>query len=330
MLILAIETSCDETSCAIVRDGVNVLSNIINSQINIHQQFGGVVPEVASRHHIENIRSVVNEALKCAGVLLADIDAIAVANSPGLVGALLVGLSYAKGLGFGLKVPLIPVNHIHAHICANFITNPKLQPNFICLVASGGHSHIVNVRGYCDFEVLARTRDDAAGEAYDKVARILGLGYPGGPAVAKCAEMGDENFLKLPRVKMEGSFDFSFSGVKTAVINYIHNCTQKGEELRINDICASFQLAVNEALCSHLIDAARANKTDTIVLAGGVAANAKLRELALQFAIDNGMKFYCPPLELCTDNAAMVGCSGYFNLQNGITANMGLNAFASL
>jgi len=330
MLILAIETSCDETACAIVKDGVEVLSNVINSQISVHQQFGGVVPEVASRHHIENIRNVVCEAICQANVSLDDIDAVAVANSPGLVGALLVGVSYAKGLAFGLNVPLIPVNHINAHICANFIAHRELCPPFICLVASGGHSHIVNVRGYTDFEVIARTRDDAAGEAYDKVARILGLGYPGGPAVAKRAENGDENFLKLPRVKMVGSFDFSFSGVKTAVINYVHGCVQRSEELRIDDICASFQLAVNEALCQHLIDVAIERNIDTIALAGGVASNAKLRELAEKFANENGLKFYCPPLNLCTDNAAMIGCLGYYNLQAGITADMSLNAIASV
>ncbi|MCL2837533.1 MAG: tRNA (adenosine(37)-N6)-threonylcarbamoyltransferase complex transferase subunit TsaD [Oscillospiraceae bacterium] len=330
MLILAIETSCDETAAAVIKDGVEILSNVINSQVDIHQKFGGVVPEVASRHHIENIKSVVSKALAEANIKLSDIDAIAVTNTPGLVGALLVGVSYAKGLAFGLGVPLIPVNHIHAHICALFLAHPKLKPPFLCLVASGGHSHIIYVKGFTDFEVIARTRDDAAGEAYDKIARILGLGYPGGPVVSKYAENGDENFLKLPRVKMADSFDYSFSGVKTSVINYVHTCRQKGEELRAADICASFQRAVNEALCQHLIDAAKEIKVDTIALAGGVAANQKLRELAEKFAYDNNMKFYCPYLELCTDNAAMVGCSGYFNMQAGITADMSLNAIATI
>ena len=330
MVILAIETSCDETAAAVVKNGTKVLCNTINSQINIHQQFGGVVPEVASRHHIENIKPVVGEALARASVELSNVDAIAVANTPGLIGALLVGVSYAKGLAFGLQKPLIPVNHIHAHICANFIEFPELKPPFLCLVASGGHSHIIHVKDYTDFEVIAQTRDDAAGEAYDKVARMLGLGYPGGPAVSKCAENGDENFLKLPRVKMTDSLDYSFSGVKTAVINYIHGCKQRGEALRPTDICASFQYAVNEALCQHLIDAAVVHKVDTIALAGGVAANRKLRELAAQFAVDNNIKFYCPSLELCTDNAAMVGCSAYFNIQAGIMADMSLNAMASL
>jgi len=330
MLILAIETSCDETAAAVVCNGVEVLSNVINSQINIHQQFGGVVPEVASRHHIENIKPVVAEALARANVALADVDAIAVSNTPGLVGALLVGVSYAKGLAFGAGIPLIPVNHIHAHICANFIEFPELKPSFLCLVASGGHSHIIEVKDFTEFEIIARTRDDAAGEAYDKIARILGLGYPGGPAVSKCAETGDSDFLKLPRVKMQGSLDYSFSGVKTAVINYVHKCRQAGEELRSADICASFQRAVNEALCQHLIDAARERGIGTIALAGGVAANAKLRELAERFASENGMKFYCPSLELCTDNAAMVGASGYFNFQAGIVAGLELNAVATM
>ena len=330
MLILAIETSCDETAAAVVCNGVEVLSNVINSQINIHQQFGGVVPEVASRHHIENIKPVVAEALARANVALSDINAIAVSNTPGLVGALLVGVSYAKGLAFGAGIPLIPVNHIHAHICANFIEFEDLKPPFLCLVASGGHSHIIEVKDFAEFEIIARTRDDAAGEAYDKIARILGLGYPGGPAVSKCAETGDSDFLKLPRVKMQGSLDYSFSGVKTAVINYVHKCRQAGEELRSADICASFQRAVNEALCQHLIDAARERGIGTIALAGGVAANAKLRELAERFASENGMKFYCPSLELCTDNAAMVGASGYFNFQAGIVAGLELNAVATM
>jgi len=330
MLILAIETSCDETAAAVVCDGVEVLSNVINSQINIHQQFGGVVPEVASRHHIENIKPVVAEALARANVALSDINAIAVSNTPGLVGALLVGVSYAKGLAFGAGIPLIPVNHIHAHICANFIEFEDLKPPFLCLVASGGHSHIIEVKDFAEFEIIARTRDDAAGEAYDKIARILGLGYPGGPAVSKAAESGDSDFLKLPRVKMQGSLDYSFSGVKTAVINYVHKCRQAGEELRSADICASFQRAVNEALCQHLIDAANEREIGTIALAGGVAANAKLRELAERFASENGMKFYCPSLELCTDNAAMVGASGYFNFHAGIVAGLELNAVATI
>jgi len=330
MLILAIETSCDETAAAVSQNGTQILSSVINSQVDIHQKFGGVVPEVASRHHIENVKSVVAEALRQAGVTLADIEAVAVTNTPGLVGALLVGVSYAKGLAFGLGIPLIPVNHIHAHICANFIEFPKLPPNFLCLVASGGHSHIIHVESYTDFREIARTRDDAAGEAYDKIARILGLGYPGGPAVAKCAESGDKNFLKLPRVKMSGSFDYSFSGVKTAVINYVHKCRQNEEEVRAADVCASFQFAVNEALCQHLVDAAKSLGIDTIALAGGVAANENLRNLAQQFAIENGMNFYSPSLPLCTDNAAMVAASGYFNAQAGIAADMSLNAAASL
>ena len=253
-LILGIESSCDETAAAVVKNGNEVLSNVINSQIDLHKIYGGVVPEIASRKHIENISPVVDEALEKAGVTFNDIDAIAVTYGPGLVGALLVGVSYSKALSYALNKPLVPVHHIRGHITANYIAHPDIKPPYVCLVASGGHSHIVKVNDYSDFDVIARTRDDAAGEAFDKIARVLGLGYPGGPLIDKLAKEGNPHAVEFPRVKMaEDSLDFSFSGVKTAVINYLHKAEQKGEEVNKADIAASFQQAVCEALCTHTL-----------------------------------------------------------------------------
>jgi len=331
MKILAIESSCDETAAAVVEDGKKVLSNVINTQIELHKEFGGVVPEVASRKHIENISDVVDKALSDAGLKLDDVDAIAVTYGPGLVGALLVGVSTAKALSFVAEKPLIPVHHIKGHICANFIEFPQLEPPFICLVASGGHSHIVYVQDYATYEVLAKTSDDAAGEAFDKVSRTLGLGYPGGPAIQECAKSGNPEVIRFPRVSMgKDGFDFSFSGVKTAVINYIHNAEQKGIEINKADVAASFQEAVTEVLSTHLIDCANKYDTKKIALAGGVAANKPLRERCERMAKKNGMEFYCPPLSLCTDNAAMIGCAAYYEFQNGKIADMTLNAIANL
>ena len=331
MKILAIESSCDETAAAVVEDGKRVLSNVINTQIEIHKAFGGVVPEVASRRHIENISDVVDKALEDAGCTLDDIDAVAVTYGPGLVGALLVGVSFAKGLSFVSKKPLIPVHHIKGHICANYIEHTGFKPPFICLVASGGHSHIVYVKDYTEYEVLARTNDDAAGEAFDKVSRVLGLGYPGGPAVQECAKNGDPQAIKFPRVNMgESGFDFSFSGVKTAVINYIHNAEQKGIDVNKADVAASFQEAVTDVLSRHLIECAVKYGTKRIALAGGVAANKPLRERCESFAKENGMEFVCPSMSLCTDNAAMIGCAAYHEYKNGALADMSLNAIANL
>lgn len=331
MRILAIESSCDETAAAVVEDGTKVLSNIINTQIDIHKLYGGVVPEIASRKHIENISAVVDKAVAECNMTLNDIDAIAVTYGPGLIGALLVGVSTAKGLAYALKKPLIPVHHIKGHISANFIENPDFKPPFMCLVASGGHSHIVYVKNYTEYEVLARTRDDAAGEAFDKVARVLKLGYPGGPAIQKKAEEGDSKAIHFPRVSMgESGFDFSFSGVKTAVLNYIHNAEQKGESINKADVAASFQEAVIDVLSEHLIDCAKKYGVNQIALAGGVAANRPLRERIFEKAEKNGIFFQVPRLELCTDNAAMIGCAAFYEYQKGVTADMTLNAVANL
>ncbi len=328
--ILAIESSCDETAAAVVLNGREVLSNIINSQIDIHKKYGGVVPEIASRQHILAVDAVVDEALETAGATLDDIDAIAVTAGPGLVGALLVGVSCAKALSFAKNKPLIGVHHIRGHVMANLIAHKDLEPPFVCLVASGGHSHIVHVKDYTEFEVLGRTCDDAAGEAYDKISRVLGLGYPGGPLIDKLAKEGDENFVKFPRVKMTNDLDFSFSGVKTAVINYIHKLEQNGETVPKADIAASFQAAVVDVLCSHTVEAAKRIGQNKIALAGGVAANSALRAAFEKSCNEEKMKVYVPPIVLCTDNAAMIGCAGFYEYINSNFADMSLNATASL
>lgn len=331
MNILAIESSCDETAAAVVCDRFEVLSNVINTQIDIHKEFGGVVPEIASRKHIENISVVVDRAIIDAGLSKSDIDAVAVTYGPGLVGALLVGVSYAKAFAYALNKPLIPVHHIKGHISANYLENPQLAPPFICLVASGGHSHIVRVDSYSDYTALARTRDDAAGEAFDKVSRVLGFGYPGGPAIQRAAEQGNPYAIDFPRVNMgKDGFDFSFSGVKTAVLNYIHNAEQKGEEINKYDVAASFQEAVIDVLSRHLISCAKTNGIEKLALAGGVAANVPLRERVSQFAKAEGMEFYFPRLELCTDNAAMIGCAAFAEFERGRLGDMSLNAVPNL
>lgn len=324
-LILGIETSCDETAAAVVKDGREILSNVISTQIEIHKKFGGVVPEIASRKHLEIVNAVVAEALEQANVTFDDIDAIGVTYGPGLVGALLVGVSAAKALAFALDKPLIPVHHIRGHICANFIEHKKLEPPFICLVASGGHSHIVHVKDYTEFEVLGRTRDDAAGEAFDKVARILGLPYPGGPEIDKCAVGGDENFARFKKVSFgEGCYDFSFSGIKTGVMNFVNNANQKGEEFKKEDIAASFQRSVVEVLVDRLIEASDKCGIKKIALAGGVAANSRLRK-ELENRSD-GYDIYFPSLPFCTDNAAMIASSAYYEFLKGNIADMTLNA----
>lgn len=329
-LILAIESSCDETSAAVSKGGREILSNIISTQIAIHTQYGGVVPEIASRKHIEAIDEVVNECLKESGVSLTDIDAVAVTAGPGLVGALLVGVSYAKGLAYALGVPLIPVHHIEGHICANFIAHKELEPPFVCLVASGGHSHIIYVNDYNSFEILGRTRDDAAGEAFDKVARVIGLGYPGGPKVEKCAENGDRDAIKFPRVHFENSLDFSFSGVKTAVLNYMHKAEQKGESVNICDVAASFQEAAVDILVENLMKAVEMKNSDTVCLAGGVASNGYLRNKLESAASKKGIKTLFPPSVLCTDNAAMISCAAYYEYKKENFASLRLNAYPSI
>lgn len=329
--ILAIESSCDETSASVVEytDKFVVKSNIIASQIEKHKLFGGVVPEVASRMHIDCISGVVDEALDVADVTFDDIDAIAVTYAPGLVGALLVGVNYAKSLALALKKPLIAVHHIEGHISANYISSPELKPPFVCLVASGGHSTIAKVDDYDSYKVIAKTRDDAAGEAFDKIARVLGLGYPGGPQIQKAAENGNENAYKFPRVSFDESLDFSFSGVKTNVINMIHKMKQNNEEVPVADIAASFQYCVCDVLATRLIDVAKAEGVKDVCLAGGVAANLKLRELAEKYANENGIKLHYPPLVLCTDNAAMIAARGYFEYKKGNFAKSDLNAVAT-
>ena len=330
-LVLGIESSCDETAAAVVKNGREMLSNVINSQIDIHEKYGGVVPEIASRCHIEAINKVVDKALCDAGVTLSDITAIAVTYGPGLVGALLVGVSTAKALAYAAKKPLVPVHHIKGHICANYVAHPELVPPFVCLVASGGHSHIVYARDYTEYEIMGMTRDDAAGEAFDKVARILGLGYPGGPKIDALAREGDPHAVEFPRVKMAGdSLDFSFSGVKTAVINHVHNLEQKGESFDRADIAASFQNAVTDVLCEHTIEAAKRRGTGRIVLAGGVASNSALRKKMTKTAGNEGMEVLYPPPVLCTDNAVMIAAAGYYGYISGARADMRLNADPSL
>ena len=331
MLILGIESSCDETAAAVVEDGRRVLSNVIASQVEEHRKYGGVVPEIASRRHAEAISDVVRRALDEAGVTLQDIDGIAVTYAPGLIGALLVGVSFAKGLAMATGKPLIPVHHLRSHIAANYLAHPELKPPFLCLVVSGGHSHIVQVEDYTQFKVIGRTRDDAAGECYDKAARAMGMPYPGGVALDKLAHEGDPTAYPLPRPRVEGSeYDFSFSGLKTAVINRLHNARQKGEEVNKADLCASFQYTVTELLVGNTMKAATHLGENTIVLAGGVSANSGLRAGMEVACAERGYGLYAPPLSLCGDNGAMVAAQGYYELLAGHTAGMELNAIASL
>lgn len=326
LLILGIETSCDETSAGVVRAGRVVLSNIIYSQIEIHKMYGGVVPEIASRKHIEAIGDVVTEALCNAHVTLDDIDGIAVTYGPGLVGALLVGLSYGKALAYAKNKPLIGVNHIEGHISANYIGG-EYSPPFICLVASGGHSHLVYVKDYGEYEVLGRTVDDAAGEAFDKVARALGLGYPGGPAIEKAAKFGNMEALKFPKSFMEeGNLDFSFSGLKTAVLNYLNREKQKDIDINVYDVAASFQKNVVDVLTKKLIDAAKLKNVNRISIAGGVASNVLLRERLKYEADKEGIQIHYPDKIYCTDNGAMIAAAGYFDLIRGKKSGLDLNA----
>lgn len=329
--ILAIESSCDETSSAVVLNGREILSNVIASQISTHEQYGGVVPEVASRMHIEAISGVVEEALLKANITLEKIDAIGVTYGPGLVGALLVGLQFAKGLAFASKKPLVGVNHIEGHICANYIQHKDLKPPFISLVVSGGHTFIVHVKDYGIYEVIGQTRDDAAGEAYDKVARALGLGYPGGPKIDKLAKEGNPKAITFPKANFhEETLDFSFSGVKSAVLNYLNKCNMQNIEINKADVAASFQQAVVDVLKDNVLLTCKKKNIDTIAIAGGVASNSTLRETLINEAGKKGIKVLFPTPILCTDNAAMIGSAAYFNFINGKVNDLNLNAKPNL
>lgn len=331
IILLGIESSCDETAAAVVVNGRKVLSNIIATQVKLHAEYGGVVPEIASRKHVESVIPVIDKAIKDAGITLNDVDAISVTYGPGLVGALLVGISAAKAIAFSLGKPLIGVNHIEGHIAANYISNSELEPPFICLVASGGHSHIVHVKGYRDFVVLGRTRDDAAGEAFDKIARVLGLGYPGGPAIEKNAVSGNPEAFSFPRVKFSDvPYDFSFSGLKTAVINTVHQFEQKRIPVPIADICASFQNAVVDVLVGNTLSAALDCNSAAICIAGGVAANLSLRSRMERECRKNGISLYYPPVSLCTDNAAMIASTAYFYYVDKKWSANDLNALPGL
>lgn len=329
--ILAIESSCDETAAAVVRNGREVLSNVISSQIDLHKLYGGVVPEIASRKHIEKINQVIEEALAKAGCSLDDIDAIAVTYGPGLVGALLVGVAEAKAIAYARNLPLVGVHHIEGHISANYIENKDLEPPFLCLVVSGGHTHLVCVEDYGKYKILGKTKDDAAGEAFDKVARAIDLGYPGGPKIDKLAKEGNPHAIEFPRAHVGDSvYDFSFSGVKSAVLNYINGCKMKQQEYSRADIAASFQKAVIDVLVDHAMIGVENYGLKKLAIAGGVASNSALRSAMKEACEKRGIEFYHPSPILCTDNAAMIGAAGYYDYKNGIRSGWDLNAVPNL
>ncbi len=329
--ILAIESSCDETAAAVVKNGREVLSNVISSQIALHTLYGGVVPEIASRKHIEKINQVIEQALQEADTDFETIDAIAVTYGPGLVGALLVGVSAAKALAFALKKPLIGVHHIEGHISANYIENKELEPPFICLVVSGGHTHLVKVKEYGEYEILGQTRDDAAGEAFDKVARAIGLGYPGGPKIDKVSREGNPDAIHFPRAKVgESEYDFSFSGLKSSVLNYLNSCQMKAEEYSQADVAASFQKAVVDVLVEHSVSAVRKYGFHKFAIAGGVASNSHLREALKEKCKEENIEFYSPSPIFCTDNAAMIGVAAYYEYLKGVRHGYDLNAVPNL
>lgn len=330
-IILAIETSCDETSVAVIRGSREVLSNIVSSQIDIHKKYGGVVPEIASRHHLDNINMIIKEAMDTAGITFEEIDLIGVTCGPGLVGALLIGIAAAKALSYVLKVPIVGVHHIEGHICANYLEHADLKPPFLGLVVSGGHTHILDVLDYNNYNILGRTRDDAVGEAFDKVARVIGLGYPGGPLIDRLALSGDPEAISFPRIYLEhDSFDFSFSGIKTAVLNYINSEKQKNNAINKADVAASFQKAVMDVIIEKTCKAAKKAERDTVVVAGGVAANSFLRKMLKEKCGEMGIRVFFPSLDLCTDNAAMIGCAAYHNYMAGKVDNLYLDANPNL
>lgn len=329
--ILAIESSCDETAAAVVVNGREVRSNVISSQIALHTLYGGVVPEIASRKHIEKINQVITQALEDADTTLEEIDAIGVTYGPGLVGALLVGVAEAKAIAYAAKKPLVGVHHIEGHICANYIENKELEPPFLCLVASGGHTHLVKVADYGKYEIIGRTRDDAAGEAFDKVARAIGLGYPGGPKIEKKAKEGNDKAIVFPKAKVaENPYDFSFSGLKSAGLNYINGCKMKRQEINEADIAASFQKAVIDVLVEHAVHAAKEYRIDKFAIAGGVASNQTLREAMEKACKERGIQFYHPSPIFCTDNAAMIGSAAYYEYLQGRRDGWDLNAVPNL
>ena len=331
VLILAIESSCDETAAAVVKNGREVLSNVINTQIAIHTEYGGVVPEIASRKHIENINPVIKKALTDAGVTLDDIDAIGVTYGPGLVGALLVGVAEAKAIAFAKNKPLVGVHHIEGHISANYDENKELEPPFVALVVSGGHTHLVKVNDYGEYEIIGRTRDDAAGEAFDKVARAIGLGYPGGPKIDKLAKEGNPEAIEFPRAHVDDApYDFSFSGIKSAVLNYINSANMQGKEINRADVAASFQKAVVDALVSRAVKLAKECGMDKLAIAGGVASNSALRAAVQEECAKNNIRFYSPSPVLCTDNAAMIGAAAYYEYIKGVRHGYDLNAVPNL
>lgn len=331
MLTLAIESSCDETSCGVIKDGREVLSNIISSQIDIHRRFGGVVPEIASRKHVESINLIIQEALDYAKVSFKDIDFVSVTQGPGLVGALLVGLSAAKSIAYSLDIPLVGVNHIEGHVCANYIEHKELKPPFVCLIVSGGHTYLIDVKDYNTYTLYGRTRDDAAGEAFDKVARAMGLPYPGGPFIDKLAAEGDKGKIEFPRVFLDDkTYDFSFSGLKTAVLNHLNAAKQRGEEVDIKDVAAGFQQAVLDVLVEKSFRLAKEVGRDKIVIAGGVAANKGLRNMLEERGSKENVGIYYPSPMLCTDNAAMIGSAGYYNYINGKTSPFDLKVMPNL
>ena len=330
MNILAIESSCDETAAAVVRDGRTVLSNCIASQIEMHTIYGGVVPEIASRKHVEAVTGLAEQAVAQAGLAKSDLDAVAVTYAPGLIGAVLVGVNFAKGAALALDLPLIPVHHVRGHIAANYITHPDLEPPFVCLCVSGGTTLIVDVKSYTEMEVLGGTRDDAAGECFDKVARVLGIGYPGGGPMDRLARGGDDTRYELPRAHVAGhDLDMSFSGLKTASLNLIHNAQQKGEELDLPDFAASFGRAVSESLVPRVMAAARQKGYGRVAVAGGVAANSRIRADLTAACQESGDRLFLPELKYCGDNAAMIGCQGYYEWKAGRTAGLELNAYAT-
>lgn len=331
VLILAIESSCDETAAAVVKNGREVLSNVISTQIALHTLYGGVVPEIASRKHIEKINQVIETALSEANVTLDDITVVGVTYGPGLVGALLVGVAEAKAICYAKKLPLVGVHHIEGHISANFIENKELEPPFLCLIVSGGHTHLVVVKDYGEYEMIGRTRDDAAGEAYDKVARAIGLGYPGGPKIDKAAALGNPHAMEFPRASIDGApYDFSFSGVKSAVLNYINSCKMKEIPVNTEDVAASFQAAVVDVLVSHAISAAKEYHMDKLAIAGGVASNSELRRKLEEACQQHKIQFFRPSPVFCTDNAAMIGAAAYYEYQKGVRHGLDLNAVPNL